>query len=364
MSSEGNPNLLDGIFREEDESRSSESEADESTPDMILRAVKTLGDKSGFVNKWIADGTKQFYYSGGKLVCYHDGKYSQYIGDGRYLPMDGSVGDDTVVVDQQVDRVAVEKAESATQEDKVSSSPGVCWVTAIPRESLTIVCRSTAAKRQRTDESGAVTSSATVPVSDLLEEAELTVPGISEFFSKWSLGSEESIVRHFMKLDRLLAVYIMKRFNPVKAKPKNALQGFIEHLSGKYPQKWRIPALVGSGLVDSEECSTVSVDETGLVLTSVDTDVDSETRKFELEGCDACNFQIIVLGGDFYVLNRRDGGDTVVVDGMRATAADGPVGPLRDGSVISVGNTGSIPNQLLVVEIGAETDLHARRIHS
>lgn len=337
-----NPSLLDGIFNESASSGSDAEGEEESTADLILRAAKTIGESSGFLNKWIRDGDKQFYFSteAGKLICYSSlGSYLEYLGDGRYVPYSRSA----------------ELAENVVQpkpvcEDSKESENKKCWITELPSALLQTIDRSShdVTKKLKND-SGEPTVGPSLSFSDLLEAAEETIPGIAKFSQKW--GIEEPSIRHLLKFDRILVSYILKHFSPIKAKSKNALQGMIESLM-KYPQKWRIYSLREENIVD--ECSTRHVGESATLKICANEDAaDTDPNVFLLDMHDEeCIFEVFQVGNEYMLVNS---GRPLLVDGMRVVLLDGPV-PLVDGSVISVN-----PYHILLVEIGTLEYLVSRR---
>ena len=340
-----NPDLLEGIFREDDESGSSDSEQPESTADLILRATSTLGPgAASFTNKWIRDGDRNFFFdsSSNRLICHTaEGTYMQYLGGGRYV----SIEDPT-----RGSSLSGNAATKESEENKESpSETKCCWVTTIAKSTIELFHRSKESKRQRVERGEA--QQPTLSFDDLLAEAGENVAGFTEFVEKWGLGTEESALRHFLKLDKLLVSYIVKRFNPQKALPKNALIKFTDSLS-KYPQKWRVYALIESGLTDSGEADTTPVGDDGLKFVSSGTDSEDESA-IGLEESEDLKFQIMKLGADFFILNESP--TNIFVDGMRCTPIDGPTGPLLDGSIIAT------PQYLLVIEVASTDELVKRR---
>jgi len=332
MGDQGNPELLEDIFNEDSDEESVEEEETESTADLILRAAKTLGEKSGFLDKWIQDREKQYFYSSqsGKLICCTAGKYLEYTGVGRYVPYtsDGTSAE----------------VEPATVQSETIMEIGTktCWVTEIPQSVLTLYDRS--AKRFKGESEASV---AAMSLQDFLESAESRIQGVSDFAAKW--GLEESLMRHLIKLDRLLVGYIVQHFSPVKAKAKNALQGMIDSLL-KYPQKWRVHALKEQGLLG--ECATRHVQDSKPLLFSSDAS-SADAHAFTLDTVVRdFGFEIFNIGRDFFLINSRV---AVSVDGMRVLPFDGPVS-LFDGSVVALS-----PYHLLLVEIGDAAHLISRR---
>ena len=336
--SEGNPNLLEGIFGDDDEASPSSYESDdspESTADMILRATKILGSKSGFLNKWVAgENGRYFFYNEAnrKLITFSpDGRYSEYIGDGKYLAF-------------SEDEIPPQANPPAVVDD---AGPVECWITVIPKEELLTVDKEAylCAKRQRAAEDSA-SSAPAIPYQELLK----IIPNLLEFSEKW--GLEEQSIRHLVKYDKIIVQYILKSFNPTKAKPKNALLAYLEALT-RYPQKWRIYATLEKE--DFEDTlATINIDASRRFVG------ENSEDGIVLEGVTECDFQISKIGSDYYVICT--GSSTkVLVDGILATPADGPVGPLREGSIVVVPSTTSEKEYMLLVEVGSIDSLKAKR---
>lgn len=341
--SEGNPNLLEGIFRDDDQASSSAYESDdspESTADMILRATKILGSKSGFFNKWVvAENGRYFFYNEAnrKLISFSpDGRYSEYIGDGKYLPVRE---DELSAVSQPP------QAGSAAVVD--DAAPVECWITLIPKEELVTVDKEAylSTKRQRVSEDSS-SSAPVIPYQELLK----IIPNLLEFSEKW--GLEEQSIRHLVKYDKIMVQYILESFNPTKAKPKNALLAYLEALN-RYPQKWRIYAMLAKE--DFEDTfSTINIDDSKRFVG------ENSEDGIVLEGVTECDFQISKIGNDYYVICT--GSSTkVLVDGILATPADGPVGPLREGSVLVAPSATSEKEFMLLAEVGSIDSLKAKR---
>ena len=345
---------FEALFKEGSESSSdADSEVPESTADMILRAVSTL-EKSGFENRWIADKDRHFFYDSNsrRLVCHtSDGKYLEYMGGGRYVP----TADPTLVQETQ--------QEEKSDEVVPVNSENVCWVTVVPHEQLEVLDSSlTGSKRQRTESD----QQPKFTFNEIIENT--TISGFKEFLEKWELLSEESSVRHLVKLDRQVIQYIMRRFNPLRAKPKNALLKFSESLL-KHPQKWRIYSVIEEGYSDTGECETTRLPQDGqvrfLTLNEFSKSDDEFLVELDDQQVSECDFSITKMGSEFFGNNNLSG-HNIFVDGMRVLPADSPYGPLSDGSVVSVphkdSRTSTIPGYLLLIEIGKPEDLFARRL--
>jgi hypothetical protein len=343
-------NPLDGLFRD-DESSSSSSEAEqESVADMILRAVQTLNGASGFENRWIADQDRHFFYNSvtRKLICHtHERKYLEYRGEGRYIP----IPDPTTAV--------VEKSEISVSEGKKNENDHVCWVTVIPHDHLVVVDQDLLdTKRKLVDNEPS--SQPKISFRELIENVK--IPNFKSFLEKWELMSEEPSVRHLLKLDKQLIQYIVRGFNPLRAKPKNALLKYQESLL-KHPQKWRIYSVVEEGLIDSGECETTVMGE-GMTELLIGTEEVQEGPGIELDNLAVeCNAFISKLPDDEYYITNYSNESPVFLDGMRMLGNDGPC-PLRDGSVVSIPHKDgrqTLPGCLLLVEIGKPEELMKKR---
>ena len=345
---------FESLFKDGGSSSSdSESDVPESTADMILRAV---GMKSGFENKWISDENRHFFYDSNsrRLICRtSEGKLLQYLGSGRYIPIDDPTNPND----------APEEGESLG-EPSLESDGNVCWVTVVPVDQLEVMGPScSSSKRQKASEE----ATAGVPKFSLNEIVEnTTLPDFKCFLEKWDLLSEESSVRHLVKLDRQLIQYIMRRFNPLRAKPRNALFKFSESLL-KHPQKWRIVSVIQEGLLESGDCETtpLPVDDGVLrIVTSRPRDEEGAVIELDPESVAPCEITMSRIGNDFYISNASSI-DAVFVDGMRDLREDSPYGPLRNGSVIGVprkdARSQTTFGALLLIEIGTPEDLVARR---
>lgn len=356
-------NPLDGLFKKdhqdgknEGQSSSSDSETTlETVADMILRAVSTLAN-SGFENKWIADGNRYFFFDSNskRLLCHtRDGRYMHYLGNGRYVPIEDPTGGRSSINEE------ITSVEVTPEQLNPDIKESVCWITTIPSDHLEVMDSGTIVteKKHRTEEGPVGVPKLTF--SEIVEKT--SIHGFKEFLEKWDLLSEESSVRHLIKLDKQLIQYLMRRFNPIKAKPKNALLKFSESLL-KHPQKWRIVAAVQDGLIDSGSgCETAVVCEEIFTISGQS----DERSCLELEEESAeCRLVIERIASEFFLLNQ-DSQHPVFLDGMRVVPADGHVGPLLDGSVVTVPNAhaprSNIPATLLLIEIGAAEDLLARR---
>jgi hypothetical protein len=276
-----------------------------------------------------------------------------YMGNGRYVPIEDPTGARSSINEQ------ITSAEVKPEQSNPDMKETVCWITTIPSEHLEVMDSGAnlTEKKQRTEEGPIGVPKLTF--ADIVGGT--SIHGFKEFLEKWDLLSEESSVRHLIKLDKQLIQYLMRRFNPIKAKPKNALLKFSESLL-KHPQKWRIVAAVQDGLIDSGSgCETAVVGED--VFTISGRSDDASCLELEEESAE-CRLVIERMASEFFLLNL-DSQHPVFLDGMRVMPADGHVGPLLDGSVITVPNAhasrSTIPATLLLVEIGAAEDLLARR---
>lgn len=340
-------NPLDDLFQSSGESSDSADDTPETTADMILRAAS-----SGMVSdRWISDKNRHFFYDSKarRLICHTEGgKYLEYRGEGRYVPME----DPTVrsSINEQIQEPAA--TECAEKKEKL-----ICWITTVPSDCLDVFTDDLrSAKRQKVSDQDA--GAPKLSFQELIESAK--IPDLKSFLEKWDLLTEEPTVRHFLKLDKQLVQYIIRRFNPIKAKPKNALLKFEESLL-KHPQKWRIFGAIEEGLLDSGSCETVPVNDFLRIKGPSDQSED-ETGCTELEQ-ECCNLCVRQVDSDFFLFNL-DPELPVQLDGMRILPIDGPVGPLMDGSVIAIPRPGrmhNLPGTLLLVELGSVETLLKRR---
>ena len=344
--SESNEHLLDGLFQDEQASEPSSASSDDGedaiveTAEMIIRSAK-LDEK--FCDKWISENGLLFYFDSKrqKLILLKNNCYFDYEGDGEFQF--------TGRVDSQIQS---DSANDHTADQADTSDLPCVWVTSVPRSFLTIrhegpVSDSPSSKRQRT-------------------EPNYKIKFLDEFFHKYVF--DESFIRHILKLDRLLVSYIVPRFNPMKAKPKNAFSNFCDSLISKFPQPWRWKSLLAIPEEDRVDCDCKPLRSTLFFGTNSDLDFelfsDSPEEKFSA--------QFFFLGNDVYVMmNEEQIPVTVLVDGVRCTAGEGPVGPLKDGSVltVSLANKPStselVPDHMFIVELAkTEQELVARRLVS
>jgi len=200
------------------------------------------------------------------------------------------------------------------------------------------------------------------------------VNGLSEFCKKWAVKAV--MARKLAKMDAMLQRYMIRHFNPTKAKAANLIKGYTAALM-KQPQKWRLEALYEDGELDGEVCETSAVGESGAMV-GRQRPVDGETegagatgpggeQLIELEvdeklGERAARIygdvqpqhcRLLRMGRDFYAWAQETTIGTVV-DGQKVRQHDGPV-PIRDGSVVGVGK------YLIYCEIGTPDALQLRR---
>ncbi|KAF4739261.1 hypothetical protein FOZ63_007403, partial [Perkinsus olseni] len=72
------------------------------------------------------------------------------------------------------------------------------------------------------------------------------------------------------------------------------------------------------------------------------------------------HFRIFPLGDDFYV--QDFGSDYgITVDGLRYRSTDGPIGPLKDGSIISIGGGSQHAPPMFLCEFNTPEKLRKRR---
>ena len=288
-----NPSLLDDLFDDQASSpktaiiiepTSPSSSSGDDYEEMAEKIIST----SSMHAKWIPHGETKFFYNSKELILLKNNCYFKYQGDGvfQFLKPAELNGDPVMT---EISHTSIEPM-------------GPLVVTKLVRSELELVRP----------------ESKSTNFQELLN----SIPAINSFFQKWNLQKEESICRHFIKLDSLLVSYIIERFNPQKSKPKNALQKFIDTLT-KHPQRWR----------------PTSIRETGfgeLIQLSKDDEL-------------VPGVKVVILGQSYYVLVQSSE-VTVLMDGIRIIPSDGP-SELVDGSVISISNVKDfiIPDFMFVV---------------
>ena len=352
-----NPELLEGLFRDNQDG-SSEAHSDRSSiqddkDDDIVEFAYALmsGSTRHPTNEWIpAPGGNYFFHDTGKskLLLLRDNCYFEYEGDGEF---------------QFIGRVA----DRSMSEPDRESFPQNCqhiWLTSVPGTVLSMETTGAEEGEDRDDvpqKRLRIAGPKDEPrnsISDLILRAENRVPGFSDFVSKWNFP--EQTIRHFLKFDRLLIAYIMRRFNPTKAKAKNAIIGFCDSLIGKYPQIWRWKSVIELEWMEEEANVEIRKLTDGQEdrVSFCSPDVQMEDAIILDKNFEKISGEIIFLGQDAYVMMTVDDPSvTVLVDGIRALSVEGPVGPLRDGSVIAFSkkeNKSGIPNHLILVEIATE----------
>jgi len=198
------------------------------------------------------------------------------------------------------------------------------------------------------------------------DAAKQGVAGLSDFCKKW--GVKAINARKIAKLDAMLQRYMIRHFNPTKAKAANAIKGYSAALM-KHPQKWRLEALYEDGELDGEVCETILIGMNGAMVgrQSAEADMTSEEQLIELEVDSSMgerasrvygdvqpqHCKLLQMGKDYYVWSQESQIGTIV-DGQKIREQDGPY-PIRDGSVLGVGK------YLLYCEIGTPDVLQARR---
>lgn len=155
--------------------------------------------------------------------------------------------------------------------------------------------------------------------------------------------------------------------NPKKAKPANALKGYLIALL-RQPQKWRLEALYEDGELDGEICETVPIREGGAVVGCDHAAQGDNEQVIELEVNSALSereaakiygdvrpqhCKVLRMGQDYYAMALESQIGTLV-DGHKFRQHDGPV-PISDGSVLGVGK------YLLYCEVGTDVSLQERR---
>ena len=302
MTEEGDPTLLSDLFDSDAESETVE----ESVADMIVRVA--AGPHSECVtDKWITDDSgSQFYFSSEtkKLICYTvEGVYLDYMGSGVYTEraivqvddacVDTACVSDTCVEKTFVDDTSVDKTcdETSFVENTCVDKPCV-HVWRFSREELSFF--GTKRKRFETED-------------------------FDTFIEKYKF--DESFGKYLKKFDCQLIQYVMERFNPTKAKAKNAIQKYIESLLKD--QKWRF------------------------VNHTLDEAVFSKNETFELID----GLEILRVESDWFAQIR---GKICLVNGIRLSPECGPFGPLTEYSIITLGTTKDdmVPDEMFLIKIG------------
>jgi hypothetical protein len=344
----GNEHLLDGLFQEEEQPSSSESgDSDDGIVDTAEMIIRGASSEDRFRNKWISENGLLFYYDSErqKLLLLKNNCYFEYEGNGEFQ-FTGRVDPVQPTVSDEQNHVS----SAASETVEVAELPSI-WITSVPRSLLTIrelaESESPSAKRQKTDS--------------------FKIPFLSDFFHKYAF--DDSFIRHILKLDRLLVSYIILKFNPLKAKPKNAFKNFCDSLNEKFPQPWRWKSFLTIPEEDRADCETKPL-RTSLVFGQTTVGTAETGFDFDIISADVPSFsgQFFLLGNDAYVMMNEDGGVTVLVDGIRCVPSEGPVGPLKDGTVVTVrfGKNSSsnelIPDHMFIVELAkTEEELVVRR---
>ncbi|CAJ1372064.1 unnamed protein product [Effrenium voratum] len=196
------------------------------------------------------------------------------------------------------------------------------------------------------------------------EAAKGGVRGLSDFALKHNLKAV--MARKLSRLDAQLQRYMLRHFQPLKAKPVNALKGYMAQLF-KFPQRWRLEALYEDGELDGEICETIPL-RTSAVIGKQQPEEATEEQVIELEVNMALgqkeaskvygdvkdqHCRLLRMGNDFYVMALESAIGTLV-DGQKIRETDGPV-PIRDGTTLTVGK------YLFYCEVGSETSLQDRR---
>ncbi|CAJ1340641.1 unnamed protein product [Effrenium voratum] len=220
------------------------------------------------------------------------------------------------------------------------------------------------------------------------EAAKGGVRGLSDFALKHNLKAV--MARKLSRLDAQLQRYMLRHFQPLKAKPVDAPQrrlrlrgvesllprrfhrlserheGYMTQLF-KFPQRWRLEALYEDGELDGEICETIPL-RTSAVIGKQQPEEATEEQVIELEVNMALgqkeaskvygdvkdqHCRLLRMGNDFYVMALESAIGTLV-DGQKIRETDGPV-PIRDGTTLTVGK------YLFYCEVGSETSLQDRR---
>ncbi|CAK9050277.1 unnamed protein product [Durusdinium trenchii] len=194
------------------------------------------------------------------------------------------------------------------------------------------------------------------------EAAKSGVRGLSDFALEH--GLKAVMARKLAKLDAQLQRYLIRHFKPMKAKPANALRGYMAQLF-KFPQRWRLEALYEDGELDGEICETIPLRSSAVIGRAPE---EGEEQVIEAEVNMALgpkeasklygdvqdqHCKLHRMGNDFYVMALESQIGTLV-DGQKIRHTDGPVA-LRDGTTLGVGK------YLFYCEVGSETFLQERR---
>ena len=354
----GNENLLDGLFREEEEAdkdasdsySSSSSSEDDGVVEAAEKLVALAQNDVQIQDKWIMENGHCFFYDShrSKLLLFRNNCYFEYEGDGEFH-FAGRPADDLTTPHLP------EEADPVTPHIP-PTNPASFWITSIPKSFLTI--------RYDTGDFSEKSSSP----SSKRQKRPYKISAFEEFLHKYNF--DDSFVRHILKMDRFLVSYIIPRFNPVKAKPKNAFSNFCDSLITKFPQPWRWKAMVA---IPEEERAAEGC-ETKPLRDIINFGSFSEKNDFEIAPQNfSFSAQFFFLGTDVYVMmNQDNSGVRVLVDGVRCLASEGPLGPLKDGSVVAIYFDGPdnssrqsaelVPDHLFVVECAdSEAALVSRR---
>ncbi len=340
-SMEPNPDLLDSLFQQDasDPAASSphSSSSSSSSSDYTGVAEMILNAKNNFADKWISEGQGMFFFDSreNKLFLVKNNCYFEYLGEGEFQflrPVDVQSTEDAMPIPNscEIDEIKIEKANFCE-----------CFVTVFSKEELSIGIDSRR-KRLREgddDEEGnevvVVDAPAVVvptSLSSLVDYAEFThnIVGLRNFLKSWNLLSEDSVVRNLLKQDAERIRFIVRAFAPTKANPKNALLKFISALS-QFPQKWRCKSpLFQARKVNISSICPYTVFPAGA--------------------------SILRMGSEYYVIREQGGGEYLYLDGMRVSVEDGPMGPLRSGSVMTLSQVKDclVPDWMCVVELEFE----------
>ncbi|CAE7759802.1 unnamed protein product, partial [Symbiodinium sp. CCMP2456] len=199
------------------------------------------------------------------------------------------------------------------------------------------------------------------------EAAKSGVRGLSEFVLHH--GLKAVMARRLAKLDAMLQRYTIRHFKPMKAKPANALRGYLASMF-KFPQRWRLEALYEDGELDGEICETVPLRTSAVVgrqrLAAQEDAEDEQLIELEVNpslgpkeasklygDVQDQHCRLHRMGNDFYVMALESQIGTLV-DGQKIRHQDGPV-PIRDGTTLGIGK------YLVYCEVGNEAFLQDRR---
>ncbi|KAF4668617.1 hypothetical protein FOZ61_006083 [Perkinsus olseni] len=394
---------IDAEFKSSSSSDGSESEGEddgrpESTPEMLMRAVAVGGELAKqMTDKWVSDNQTglKYCYSGSekKLFMWNPRSQSMYHWKGRgSMDFMWQANQSSQEQYQQQGRAQPQAAvgeapKSSDDAEQADHEEKVLWMTYIPssylwgkdpQKNMDSPEDSAEENDAAGDDEESEPSSATEPKhkkarmaadnASMLAKCDARVPGFKDFAKRWAI--DVNIMRHFAKHDGMLIRHVIDSFKPTKAKAKNALQKYLQGLT-KFPQKWRIVAACKQAVLleEAEGETRELVPPRSVVVGSAEEDLrgpsdESVTRLVlppDAGYVSPEHFRIFPLGDDFYVQDL--GSDYgITVDGLRYRSTDGPIGPLKDGSIVSIGGGSQHAPPMFLCEFNAPKELRKRRV--